>query len=297
MPPTRTLWSAVWTLFWICYDATKTRRFRERGPSRAMGFVAYPLATALGLVLGSFYTALASRILYFAYGPGRRIPDRWKTILLGRSFCMHCQTPIEERDLIPVLSFALLRGRCRHCSEPLGWHTLAGELFFGLLFPLLILSGQGWPGSLYAMLFCGHLYIAIATDYNLLLLDHENALFLLLWAVAFSLYDSALDPGLFARHGVAAGIALALFLVLYVAARGKGLGFGDVLLAGLIGLFLGIPWTLFAIVFGATASVIYIVYIRRDRSQPAPLGAGMALGVMLTLVVRAIYRMSDTAVW
>ena len=45
----------------------------------------------------------------------------------GRSACPACGRPIAARDLVPIVSWALLRGRCRACAMPIGWHYPAVE--------------------------------------------------------------------------------------------------------------------------------------------------------------------------
>ena len=55
-----------------------------------------------------------------------RLPED-RSILTGRSACDSCGAAITPRDLVPLLSWAMLRGRCRSCSAPIGWWQPACE--------------------------------------------------------------------------------------------------------------------------------------------------------------------------
>ncbi|MCB1321538.1 MAG: prepilin peptidase [Leptospiraceae bacterium] len=253
--------------------------------------VQYILAILVGLTLGSFYTALASRVLYYFYGPGRRLPQRWKLIFTRPSTCLQCDAPIRFFDLWPIMGFVITRGQCRNCGVKIGWHTLAGEMYPGILFPALLYCGQSWFSAVCIVCFCGHLYIALATDLHFYILDLENTMFLFLWAFADGMERSGLRLDLFSHYALAGTGAFMVFLLLFLAARLRGLGFGDVLLAGTIGLLLGIPWILVAVEIAALAAIGFILFYGRGRNFPAPLGAGLALGVFITLPAWIIYEL------
>lgn len=248
-----------------------------------------PAALLLGLSLGSFYTALASRVLYFCYGPGRKRSNRWSLIFAKPSFCMQCDTRIQGVALTPVLGYFWLRGRCENCGARIGLYTLAGELFPGILFPLLLLAGWSFMGALFAILFAGHLYVSVATDSKFLLLDHENALFLALFAVCATLERTGFAWLLVQPYVITAGVAGGLFLLLFLLSRMRGLGFGDVTLVTILGLFFGFPWMLAVVNLGAALAIVYILLIQRNLRAPAPLGACLALAACVTLLAMGIY--------
>lgn len=74
------------------------------------------------LIFGSFANAL----LYRA--------KQWISLAKGRSFCPKCKHTLWFYDLIPMLSYILLKWRCKHCSKPIGIRYILVELYFGLLF-------------------------------------------------------------------------------------------------------------------------------------------------------------------
>ncbi len=250
----------------------------------------YGIAAILGLILGSFYTALASRILYFFYGPGRKLPGgRWRRIFFEASHCFHCGHRIRGLELAPIAGYLLARGRCRSCGRPIGRLTLLGEIFPAILLPLLLASGMHPAGTLFTVLLCGHLYIALATDWELFLLDHENALFLVLWSVAATWEKTNRSPEAMTQHALVCAVALLVFLALFFLSRMRGLGFGDVVLGGILALHAGYPWSLLMFQLAAAGSLVYIFVIQRDRRAPAPLGAFFALAFFVTTVAEAVW--------
>lgn len=73
-------------------------------------------AIVLGLLLGSFLSVLV---------------ERWETkegMLTGRSRCPQCRHQLAWYDLIPLISWILLRGRCRYCGAPIHWRYPLKEL-------------------------------------------------------------------------------------------------------------------------------------------------------------------------
>ena len=85
-----------------------------------MDFV-LPLVFVPGLALGSFLGVVAARV------PLRR------SVVHPGSACMSCEAPIRWYDNVPVLSYALLRGRCRRCGVRIPPRDLAIELATALL--------------------------------------------------------------------------------------------------------------------------------------------------------------------
>lgn len=74
------------------------------------------LGLVIGLVLGSFTTMLSYRV------------PRKLSIVTPPSKCPSCETRLKVRDLVPVLSWVLGKGRCRHCGNPIGPRYLIIEL-------------------------------------------------------------------------------------------------------------------------------------------------------------------------
>ncbi|MBK4783731.1 MAG: prepilin peptidase [Pantoea sp. Pent] len=71
------------------------------------------IGTLLALCVGSFLNVVIYRLPQQVMNPQPGI-----TLLLPRSHCPHCQTTLRAIDMLPLLSWLLLRGRCRYCHHP-----------------------------------------------------------------------------------------------------------------------------------------------------------------------------------
>ena len=97
----------------------------------------------LGLAIGSFLNVCVDRL-----------PDG-QSLLRPRSHCPACRTPLAARDLVPVLSYLLLRGRCRYCSAPIPPRVVLVEAGTALsLFALWARWGVSLVAALLALAFC-----------------------------------------------------------------------------------------------------------------------------------------------
>ncbi len=253
-------------------------------------WTAYSFAAVIGLCIGSFYTASASRILYFFYGPGRKETNRWKSFFTRPSFCMHCQTRIALFDIAPLFGYIFTKGRCRNCGTRIGLLTLLGELLPGLLLPLQLKAGFGWPAALTGTILCGQLYISAATDSKYLLLDHENTAILFLLALAGSVFKTGADWDSFRVYLLTGSGVFAVFLLLFFAGRMRSLGFADCLLAAILSLFSGMPWCLIMFQAASVGAILFIVFIKKSKKSPAPYGMFLASGLYISMIAESLWR-------
>jgi leader peptidase (prepilin peptidase) / N-methyltransferase len=175
------------------------------------------LGGGLGLVAGSF---LATLVVRWPRGES----------LAGRSRCDSCGTMLTARDLVPLLSFALARGRCRHCGAaiaPLHPQLEAAAAAIGVLALLVQPGAVGLAGALFGWM----LLALLALDLEHFWLPDRLTLPLLGLGLVFGAGEPV-DRLLGALVGGGGFLALALG---YKRLRGReGLGLGDVkLMAGL----------------------------------------------------------------
>ncbi|MBI5122420.1 prepilin peptidase, partial [Candidatus Roizmanbacteria bacterium] len=82
----------------------------------------------LGASVGSFLNVLIDRL-----PKDERIN--------GRSYCDFCRKKIPWYDLMPVLSFFILRGRTRCCKKKLSWQYPVVEIIMGIIFVMVFKDG------------------------------------------------------------------------------------------------------------------------------------------------------------
>lgn len=234
----------------------------------------------LGLVVGSFLNVVVWRV------------PRGESVVAPPSHCPSCGHPVRVRDNVPVVSWLLLRGRCRDCGAAISSRYPLVELLTAALFAL-VAAHFGADPALPAYLYLGALGVALA------LIDLEvrrlpNALVLPSYPVVLLLLGAAAaverDAGSIAR-AVAGGAALFGLYFLLALAYPAGMGFGDVKLAGLLGLGLGwLGWD--SLVVGAFAGFLLgglvgaaLIAVRRaGRKTAIPFGPFMLLGALLGVV-------------
>lgn len=232
----------------------------------------------LGLALGSFIAAWVWRA------------HSEMSIWFGRSHCVACQYTLSSRDLVPVLSFLVLKGKCRKCEIPLSKHYIFTELFTGIIFFLLALFYQATFFSVSIefifSLFVSLFFIAIFVS-DLLYQEIPFGMTILPMCI-LGLF--AFGTGLMDWKDMAQGaiIASGFFSLQYVVSQGKWIGLADIAVGALMGIVLGLQKTLVALalsyMLGAVVSVILLVIKKGGRKTALPLGTFLSFATLVALV-------------
>ncbi len=222
----------------------------------------------LGSVIGSFLNVLIDRI-----------PNE-EDIIWTPSHCDHCKKRLRWFELIPLVSYVISRGRCRRCKKKLSLQYPVIEFLTGIGFVLLFqLFFVSWPLliALYAILAAAIAIFVIDLKHQII--PDSMLMFLLGIALVLGYF---LPPGsrmTYLANGVAAGT---FFFLLWIMTRSKGIGFGDVKLVSIIGLFLGHPKTVIALyaafLTGAILSVILIISRRAGMKSRIAFGPFLIIG-------------------
>jgi leader peptidase (prepilin peptidase)/N-methyltransferase len=227
------------------------------------------LAAAPGLALGSFLTVVAERL------PLRR------SILRPRSSCGACSTPIAWYDNVPLVSYALLRGRCRSCSARIPFRYALIEATTALLVAASLLVYGATATALLAALFCAVLVAISVIDFEHRIVPNR----IVVPAAAIVLVArTALDPS---PMWAIAALGAAGFFFVAILVYPSGMGMGDVKLALLLGAMLG-PTVPVALMVGMIAALVpSIVLIARHgsaaRTMALPFAPFLALGGVVAL--------------
>jgi leader peptidase (prepilin peptidase)/N-methyltransferase len=232
-------------------------------------------AFVLGLVAGSFVTAVAHRV------------PRGISIAESRSQCPDCGTQIAAYDNVPVLSWLLLRGRARCCGARISSRYPLTELGLGVLFALTVLVHRHDSVAEVAidLVFLTMLAAITLTDLERRIIPDKILLTGAILCVAIAVpTDLGGMPERLAAAVVSGGL---LFLV--VLAYPKGMGLGDVKLTATMGLFLGwavAPAVLVALFAGSFVGLAMIArHGAAARKMAIPFGPFLALGGVVGLLV------------
>jgi leader peptidase (prepilin peptidase) / N-methyltransferase len=227
-------------------------------------------AGLLGLVVGSFLNVVIHRV------PLRR------SVVWPASHCPTCGEPIKPIDNVPLLSYALLRGRCRNCKARISARYPLVEALTGVLFAAAAYEFGLGLRSLSALVLIFTLIALAGIDLEHRLLP--NVIIGPASVVGFTL--SVLEsPERWWLYPISA-LAVAGALFALALAYPGGMGMGDVKMGGMLGVFLG-PYAALAVFLGALCGALVggtlMALGRMERRSALPFGVFMALGGIVAL--------------
>ena len=235
----------------------------------------------MGLLVGSFLTVVVDRV------------PRGGSVVAPPSACGACGHRLTAPDLVPIVSWVVLRGKCRHCGHPIGWEPIIIEVATATIFTLFGLE-FGADAVLPAFWILGAALVALVwIDLREFRLPREItytafAMGTIALTIAAFLND---EPERIWKALVGAGIALAIMGLIYLGSRGQ-MGDGDVRLAPLLGLYLGylnlgtVPIGLFlGFLIGAVVGVVAMAVGSAGRKTALPFGPFLALGTVLAIFI------------
>jgi leader peptidase (prepilin peptidase)/N-methyltransferase len=238
------------------------------------------IAAVLGLAVGSFLNVVIYRL------------PREESLLRPGSRCTRCHSPIKARHNLPVVSWLALRGRCARCAQRISVRYPLVEVATALLF-VAVTARFGLTPALPAYLYLAAIAVTLAMiDFDvrrlpdvIVLPSYVVGAVLLMPAVATDGDWWAAARGL---------ISMAVLWTFYFALAflyPAGMGFGDVKLAGLLGLYLGwLGWSAVLIgafsgfLLGGLAGVALLLSRRANRKTAIPFGPAMLGGAMLAVL-------------
>lgn len=252
----------------------------------------------LGLIVGSFLNVAIYRLpkimerewQSFCAELAEQAPPATETfnLVTPRSRCPSCATPVHAMDNIPLLSYALLRGKCRHCAAPISVRYPIIEALTGLLSAYIAWRFGVSAMTFTALLFCWSLIALTFIDADTQLLPDQITQ-PLIWLGLLVNLGGVFTSLPSALIGATAGyLSLWSIYWLFKLLTGKeGMGYGDFKLLAAIGAWLG--WSMLPVVIllsslvGAVVGVSLIAFARHARSQPIPFGPYLAGGGLIAL--------------
>jgi len=240
--------------------------------------------TLLGIAVGSFLNVCIDRL------------PAGKSLAYPPSHCDACQQPLSPKDLIPVFSYLWLRGRCRYCETHFSRRSLWIEIGSGFLFALTY-----WHYGLSVEFAITAVYCCIFVVIMVIDLEHKLILNKIIYPSALAALIIAIflpQPGIITLsapeaingviNSIIGGAIGFVFLLIPALINPKGMGWGDVKMAGLIGLVTGSQLVLIAlvmgIVLGGLVAIILLSFKIKKRKEAIPFGPFLSLATITTLL-------------
>ncbi len=267
----------------------------------------------IGSVIGSFLNVLIDRI------------PKGQSPLGGRSYCDKCKKTLKWYDLIPLFSYICLKGKCRFCKTHISFYYPLVELITGLIFVITFfyLNGLRFTNFdfgnylefrisdlefilsyIYYLLILSSFIVIFFTDIKYGIIPDKIVYSAIIISTIYHLpsiiYSPVVNNQSSMPNALLSGLgALIFFFILFIATKGRGMGFGDVKLAFLLGVILGFPKILvafyLAFLTGAICGIILIVWGKKKlKGGTIPFGPFLIIGAVLSLIFgEKIFRLAS----
>ncbi len=235
----------------------------------------YIIAFILGLLFGSFYLVVATRL------------PKNESIVKPDSHCDNCQKKLKWYELIPIFSYLFLKGKCAKCHTKISILNPLIELFTGLLFLLsYILFGLSYE-LLISIIISSVLVIIFITDFkSYLILDSPIVIGSIL-LIIINIFNKSFSTTLLII-GQALIVTTVIFLVKIIGDKvfkKESLGGGDIKLMIFVGLLLGIKLGLISFALSAFLALPYALFlIFNKKEKEVPFGPFIITAAFLVFI-------------
>ena len=228
--------------------------------------IIYTMIFLLGLLIGGFVNLCTDRFIK-------------NESFRKKAYCDTCGIDLQWHDMIPIISFLLLKGRCRSCGAKVKWQYPAAELTNGVLYVIVFMAnGFNIQSLLFCLLTSAFLVISIV-DGNTLEIPEPCVIFIGVIGVILTIMDFRNLPS----HLIGfLAVSAALYLIWWVTG-GAAMGGGDVKLMAAAGLALGWKTVIVAFFLGCIiGSVIHLIRMKVSKANRVlAMGPYLCLGLWL----------------
>jgi prepilin signal peptidase PulO-like enzyme (type II secretory pathway) len=236
-------------------------------------YLVLTVAFFYGIATGSFVTCVSYRL------------PRGEGFVSGSSYCPSCHHSLNLRDLIPLFTWILQRGKCRYCKAKISVRYPLIELSLGVVFVgIVYLYGPTLQSLIYLAL-ATELWIMIVTDLEEFIIPDSIQIAMFITGIAYCIWKQAEPVNVIIS--VAAGLSIGLLLHYgYLYLRKKdALGWGDVKFMAVIGTWIPlhdfVTFFLFAGIFG---TVMGYLWTRGSKGAIFPFGPALAISLLINVL-------------
>lgn len=229
----------------------------------------------LGLILGSFLNVCIYRI------------PREESISFPPSHCTNCGNRIKWYDLVPILSYLILKGECRYCREKISFRYPLIELITGVLFiAIYIKFGLSLEFIKFAILICFLLVIGII-DFTTTDVYSKTTYLGIAFGTILLIINLVYFSG--GPLNFLLGGAIGAFVIAIIILLTKEMGWGDAEICGMCGLFLGWRLTIFMLfisfILGGLIGTILVITKKKSRKDYISFGPYIAIASAVSIFI------------
>lgn len=226
-------------------------------------------AVIFGFILGSFYNVV-----------GIRVP-KGESIVAPPSHCTNCGRRLVFWELIPVLSWLMLRGKCRSCGVSISWVYPLMEMATGIFFALFL-----WKDGMTWELLAGLIGVSVFVILSVSDIYYQRIPNVILFPsiLIMLVVRVFIHPLGIATYVLGAVVGFGVMLAIALISKG-GMGYGDVKLFLFVGLFTGLACTILTLFFASLIGMLIGIAMRGmgrlKARQPFPFGPSIGLACAL----------------
>lgn len=189
----------------------------------------------MSLVMGSFVQCLI---------------DRYPNYLIKNySYCDYCHTKIKLYDLIPIISFLILKGKCRNCNNSISKSKVFTETIFLIVFILIYINYDNY--LFYQLLFMS-LYLASFVDINTQEIPDLSIIIIIFLIMVFNMYNNYL-------------LSIIILLIGIILSLLNLIGFGDIKLLSVLSFFYTFHSFIYALLISCVLALIYLIFTKQNK--------------------------------
>lgn len=237
--------------------------------------IIYLLLFIIGLVFGSFYLVVATRM-----------PNE-ESLVLSRSHCDNCKHVLKWYELIPLVSYIIQKGKCRKCGSKISILAPFTEILTAICFCIpYFLYGFGYLYFTLVVLF-SLMIIIYVSDFKFFIINDSPLFISILIILCLKFYYFGLKScGLALLSGA---IMFIVFMMVKLFGdkvfKKESLGGGDIKLAILIGVVLGVKLGLVAFILSAFIALPYAVMVSfKNKEGIVPYGPFLISSLIIVFI-------------
>ena len=234
-----------------------------------------------GLIYGSFINVIIFRL-----------PQNL-SIISPRSYCPKCNKTIPFYNNIPLLSFIVQKGKCFSCKHAISIQYPLIELLLGII-SLLSYKFLFLPELIFFLLISGLLISIIVIDYKYFIIPFELIVSIAIISIPYIIYYSNWEYHIYGMF-IGIGYLSFVFIFTWIITKKQPLGYGDLQLILILGLWLGPLKILLTIFLGSILGIIYWIYLGlkngRIKNLRLPFGTFLSISAIIMYLVPLNWRL------
>lgn len=231
------------------------------------------LIAIIGLCIGSFLNVCIYRI------------PREESISFPSSHCTKCSHKLEWYELIPVFSYIFLKGKCKNCKEKISIQYPLIELSNAILYVLVFLKFQYFLDTVKFMVLVSFLIVIGIIDLKTKFVYNSTVILMGIASVIFLIIYYAKIKS-FPMDNILGGV-LGLAIIGLIVFATRGMGEGDIEIAAISGLFLGLKGEVFmlffAVILAGIVGAIMLIVKKKSRKTEMPFGPFLATTAIIAI--------------